>query len=239
MKVAEWSPCAAPAGTVTLGPFALPAVRDCPVVGDKLPLIVISHGFGGTSLVHHDTPRRSPMRASSSSRSITRRHRVEPGQGAVAGGAGESADRHRAADRLHAPRGPRRREDRSRAHRLLRLFARRLYRSGARRCRPGADGAQGALRRPDGGTVRADRSRLGAAAADPPRAPHQGLRDRRPAEQRLPTKATLQGVSAPIDLWGSERGGDGVAPADVARVAADLPGIPRSTSCPGRTISRS
>jgi predicted dienelactone hydrolase len=38
-----------------LGPFELSVVKDCPVAGDKLSLVVISHGRGGTFLDHGDT----------------------------------------------------------------------------------------------------------------------------------------------------------------------------------------
>lgn len=55
LKAVEWSPCASTPDQIKAGPFILPGVRDCPVVGKNLPLIVISHGFGGTSLGHHDT----------------------------------------------------------------------------------------------------------------------------------------------------------------------------------------
>ncbi|MBR0827021.1 dienelactone hydrolase family protein [Bradyrhizobium manausense] len=55
LNVLIWSPCAAPPDNIRLGPFTLPAVRDCPVAGSKLPLIVVSHGFGGNNLGHHDT----------------------------------------------------------------------------------------------------------------------------------------------------------------------------------------
>jgi predicted dienelactone hydrolase len=52
---AVWYPCATPPGPVTFGRIMVPAVKDCPVAGTKLPLIVVSHGnlgwFGG----HHDT----------------------------------------------------------------------------------------------------------------------------------------------------------------------------------------
>ena len=52
---AVWSPCAAPPGEVKLGSVALAATENCPVAGDKLPLVVISHGYGGGFLTHRDT----------------------------------------------------------------------------------------------------------------------------------------------------------------------------------------
>jgi predicted dienelactone hydrolase len=50
-----WSPCATPPDKLRLRAFVVPAVRDCPIAGERLPLIVISHGHGGTYLGHHDT----------------------------------------------------------------------------------------------------------------------------------------------------------------------------------------
>jgi predicted dienelactone hydrolase len=38
-----------------MGPYVVQATRDCAVAGQSLPLIVISHGQGGTRLGHHDT----------------------------------------------------------------------------------------------------------------------------------------------------------------------------------------
>ncbi|MBD8686365.1 MULTISPECIES: alpha/beta hydrolase family protein [unclassified Rhizobium] len=54
-KAFVWSPCAAEPVETKLGPIILKATRGCPVVGNALPLIVISHGHGGSSLGHHDT----------------------------------------------------------------------------------------------------------------------------------------------------------------------------------------
>ncbi|KQW57653.1 alpha/beta hydrolase family protein [Variovorax sp. Root411] len=50
-----WTPCAAVAGEIKVGPYAIQGVRDCPVAGSRLPLIVLSHGYGGSYLGHHDT----------------------------------------------------------------------------------------------------------------------------------------------------------------------------------------
>src|SRR5579872_4178914 len=52
---ALWYPCAAPAGRLELGPFILPVVKDCPLPGQKHPLVIVSHGRGGDFLGHHDT----------------------------------------------------------------------------------------------------------------------------------------------------------------------------------------
>jgi predicted dienelactone hydrolase len=55
ISAAVWSPCATPAQELTLHGVTLAGVMNCPLVGDKLPLIVISHGLGGWFLGHHDT----------------------------------------------------------------------------------------------------------------------------------------------------------------------------------------
>lgn len=55
MAGAVWSPCAAPSGPVPIGDRSLPGVKDCPIAGQGLPLIVISHGFSGWFGSHHDT----------------------------------------------------------------------------------------------------------------------------------------------------------------------------------------
>jgi predicted dienelactone hydrolase len=50
-----WSPCAAPSGEVTIRGLVVSGVKDCPVAGNKLPLVVFSHGRTGWSGGHHDT----------------------------------------------------------------------------------------------------------------------------------------------------------------------------------------
>ena len=51
---AMWSPCSAAPGEIDLGDVTVTGVKDCPIAGDKLPLVVISHGRGGSFLGHHD-----------------------------------------------------------------------------------------------------------------------------------------------------------------------------------------
>jgi len=58
---AIWYPCAGEPKHVALGAlavaedFGLMGVKDCPVTGAKLPLVIFSHGRGGWFGQHHDT----------------------------------------------------------------------------------------------------------------------------------------------------------------------------------------
>jgi predicted dienelactone hydrolase len=56
-RAAVWSPCEQPPGLVDLGQAMLPGVRDCPLpaANKKRPLIVMSHGRGGSFIGNHDT----------------------------------------------------------------------------------------------------------------------------------------------------------------------------------------
>jgi transposase len=49
-----WSPCSKAPGEIDLGNTTVPGVKDCPIGGEKLPLVVISHGRGGSFIGHHD-----------------------------------------------------------------------------------------------------------------------------------------------------------------------------------------
>ena len=55
LEGAVWSPCDAPAAMLRLRRIEMPGVKDCPVVGGQLPLVIISHGGGGWYGGHHDT----------------------------------------------------------------------------------------------------------------------------------------------------------------------------------------
>lgn len=54
-KAIVWSPCALAPVDTKIGPFSIHAVRDCPIEGNKLPLIIVSHGYAGSAFSHHDT----------------------------------------------------------------------------------------------------------------------------------------------------------------------------------------
>jgi predicted dienelactone hydrolase len=54
LRAAVWSPCAEPVGEVKLRSMTLAATENCAIAGEKLPLIVISHGYGGSFTGHHD-----------------------------------------------------------------------------------------------------------------------------------------------------------------------------------------
>lgn len=52
---AVWYPCAAEPTEIHAGPFRVFGAKDCPIMGTRLPLVVISHGRTGSHLMHHDT----------------------------------------------------------------------------------------------------------------------------------------------------------------------------------------
>jgi predicted dienelactone hydrolase len=52
---AIWYPCSGSPQQVSIDKITLSAVKDCTVSGDKLPLVVVSHGRGGSFAGHHDT----------------------------------------------------------------------------------------------------------------------------------------------------------------------------------------
>lgn len=55
LRGAVWSPCKAKAERITLAPLVIEGHRNCPIEGARLPLVVVSHGAGGSFLGHHDT----------------------------------------------------------------------------------------------------------------------------------------------------------------------------------------
>jgi predicted dienelactone hydrolase len=131
---AVWSPCAAPPQEIKFRFATIPAVENCPVAGERLPLIVLSHGSGGWFGAHRDT---AAVLADAGFVVAAVNH---PGD--------NTTDRSRSdtlSILLDRPTDIRRLtnfmldawasgfETRPRAHRFFWLFARRLYRPGDRR----------------------------------------------------------------------------------------------------------
>lgn len=58
ITVAAWYPSADKPSPVTFGPFEALAAQEGKIDGRGLPLVVLSHGRGGSFVVHHDTAER-------------------------------------------------------------------------------------------------------------------------------------------------------------------------------------
>ena len=50
-----WYPCSEPSSEIKLDQITLLVVKNCPLIHNKLPLIIFSHGQNGDFLDHHDT----------------------------------------------------------------------------------------------------------------------------------------------------------------------------------------
>jgi predicted dienelactone hydrolase len=55
LDVGVWYPSTATAVAVAMGPVTQTVALGAPIAGDALPLVVISHGTGGSMLSHYDT----------------------------------------------------------------------------------------------------------------------------------------------------------------------------------------
>ncbi len=225
LKAFVWSPCATPPGEVKLGPVTLPAVRGCPIAGNKLPLVIISHGHGGGSLNHHDT---AEALADAGFLVVAVNHPAD-----------NFSDLSRAGDISIMFQRP---ED---IRRLIDFIIGKW--PDATKVDPDRIGFFGFSRGGYTGLV------LAGAVPDfrdpkvpcPEPAPICGeiRRNEIPAKplSRDPRikalvladplsffsdKESLKAVNAPIQLWSSEHGGDGVLPESNAALAANLPGKP-------------
>ncbi len=219
-----WYPCAEPAGEIDLGRITLRGVKDCPVSGEKLPLIVISHGLGGSFIGHHDTAE-ALADAGFAVAAIS-----HPGDNAQ--------DKSRAGALsifVERPAGMKRLID-------FMLGASPL----AARIDPQRVGFFGFSRGGYTGLILIGAAPDWAAAAGfcaqsaayfcseirskafPPAPPVHDPRIKA-AVIADPlaiffTADSFGGITVPVQLWGSERGGDGVTPESVAAVNRELPG---------------
>ncbi|WGY71519.1 alpha/beta hydrolase [Burkholderia cepacia] len=226
LKAIIWTPCADAAQTLTIGPFELKGRRDCPTVGDTLPLVVISHGHGGTFLGHHDL---AETLADAGYVVAAINH---PGD--------TFSDMSRAADLGEFAERP---AD------IKRLVDYMLAKApDAARIDPARIGFFGFSRGGYTGLVLAganpDFMHAGIPCPDPAwpicRQIHDGDLPKAPPTHdprikayvladpfdEFPTADTLKGVHAPIQLWASEAGGDGVEPKMAPALAALLPQRP-------------
>lgn len=55
LDVGIWYPSTAPSAPVAMGPVTQDVALGGPIAGDALPLVVVSHGTGGSMLSHYDT----------------------------------------------------------------------------------------------------------------------------------------------------------------------------------------
>ncbi|MGO4564895.1 alpha/beta hydrolase family protein [Rhizobium sp. 2YAF20] len=225
LKAFVWTPCDIQPSAISLGPINVSGVRGCPVVGDKLPLIIISHGHGGSSLNHHDT---AETLADAGFVVVALNH---PGD--------NYADMTRAGDiavMVERPTDVKRLIDFviAKSPYAVKVDAQRIGFFGFSR-----GGYTGLV--------------LAGAVPDfrdpevpcPEPAPICGeiRRNELPTEPLtedhrikafvladplsfFPTKQSLLAVQAPIQLWASQYGGDGVLPHNVAALAASLPNRP-------------
>jgi predicted dienelactone hydrolase len=226
IRALVWSPCTSPPAEIRLGSFVVPGVRDCPVAGQSLPLVVISHGRRGSYLSHHDTAEtladagfvvvaldHPGDTASDSSRTDDLSVLIE-----------RPADIKRLIDFMLGP-----------SPFSAKIDPRRIGFFGF--SRGGYTGLVLAGGNPDFLNARPPCPDPTAPICveirqgDVPR--HELTHDPRIKAfvivdplNAFPTKDALREVTAPVQLWSSERGGDGVLPEDVAALVDDLPAKP-------------
>ncbi len=231
MKAAIWSPCAAEPAQTRVGPFVLSVTRDCPIPEGRYPLVVMSHGFAGTYFSHRDT---AAALADSGFIVAAINH---PGDSALdMKRAGEiSALVDRPAD-------------------IVRLLDHVLNNWTAKNAidaeRIGvfgfSRGAYAALVLAGGVPDFRDMPCQDVQAAICTQmlaktlAPEWLVHDRRVKSVVLadppnafPAARDLENIKLPIQLWRSQRGGDGVLPENVARLAQNLPTAPDFRSVEG------
>ncbi len=226
IRALVWSPCAMAPAAIKVGTFVVPGVRNCPIAGDGLPLIVISHGRRGTYLHHHDTAEALADAgfvvaalnhpgdiASDMSRTDDLSVWIE-----------RPADIKRLIDFMLGPFPFAARIDPGRIGMFG--FSRGGY-TGLVLAGANPDFVQAAEQCPDPAAPVCVELRRG----DIPR--HELTHDARIKAfviadplSLFPDRNSLLGVKAPVQLWSTERGGDGVLPRNVAALVDNLPTKP-------------
>jgi predicted dienelactone hydrolase len=224
IRGAVWYPCASTPTDIKIASFDMKAVLDCPITGTKHPLVVISHGAGGTFGNFHAL---AEMLADKGFIVAAINHPLDSGQskmrnpGDIASIVQRPMDISRLFDFMfyNWPDG-------------TRIDAGRLGFFGFSR---GAITGLGLIGGNPDWTFLLDNcpvfpgNRFCEQIRSGPIAPMS--HDARikaaviadsPAG-RLFTRAGLSNVSVPLQYWASERGGDGVSPDDAAMIVKNLP----------------
>lgn len=223
IRAAIWSPCAAAPVETRIGPFVLPAVRDCPIVNGPYPFVVISHGFAGTYFSHRDTA------AALADAGFIVAALNHPGDNALdMKRAGEfSALTDRPADILRMLDHMLANWKEAGSIDVGRIGIFGFSRGGytALVLAGGVpDFANAGLPCPE------EQATLCAQMQDKSAVPTDWAHDARVKAvvvadplNAFPGSGDLQNIKIPVQLWSSERGGDGVTPQDMLRLRDDLP----------------
>ena len=228
-EVTLWTPCDKPVkAPFATGPFRLQVIPGCPVAGQgKLPLLVLSHGRGGTALGHHDT---AEALADAGFMVASFNH---PGDNAfdlstsddMAALYQRPAQVKQVIDFLLSQQSPH-------AHRIdadrigFWGFSRGGY-TGLILANATPDFAQSQLPCPDAKMkicrqIKAHQADVRALTRDP-RIKAMVLVD---PLSFFPTPASVQHVRIPMQIWASQHGGDGVTPESVRLLAKNLRNTP-------------
>ncbi len=228
LKGAVWYPCAAAPGEVDLGPVTLPAVKNCPVEGEKLPLVVISHGRGGWFAGHHDTAETLAdagfVVAAISHAGDTGRDMSRTGDLSIL--KQRPSDIKKLIDHMLGAWPEAARIDRERIGFFG--FSRGGY-TGLVVIGGNPDLRKGLALCPEGvrfrmcEQLRADEIPAGPFAHDP-RIKAAVIAD--PAFGLLFDREALKDATVPVALWASAIGGDGVTPESIAAIGQNLPAKP-------------
>jgi predicted dienelactone hydrolase len=220
---ALWTPCAQPPHELVVDGVTLSVVRDCAIRGDRLPLVVVSHGGGGSYLGHADTAIALAdagfVVATINHAGDTVGDRSQWGELAIF--VRRPADIKRLVDHVLTAPPAAAAIDRDRIGLfgysrggytgLVALGAAPDWAAAIEYCRPLPGGI---CREINARIFPADKPvhdpRIRAAVIADPLAIYF-------------SPASYRGIRAPIQLWGSQHGGDGVTPASVGEVNARLP----------------
>lgn len=224
LKGAVWYPCTRPASDTKVGPFVFSAATDCPVAGDKLPLIVISPGRAGTFLHHRDIAETLAQAGfvvaaiNHPGDSALDKSRVDD----ISVFVERPADIKRTIDFMLGPWPD-----------AAKIDAGRIGFFGFSR------GGYTGLVAVGANPHFANRLRLCEGKNDPIcDQVHKGVSPELAHDQRIKavviadplgvyfTRQSFKGVNVPIQLWSSEHGGDGVTPESVAAIVDELPTKP-------------